>query len=98
MLVKLFWKNEPMKSGGFLGSGPTGKNAQDFEAEINDWLQDNPTIKIMDIRQSASGGSYFGSLWLISVWYEEGAELSAAPDHGPFSGSQGIQSSEGRGR
>jgi len=34
MRVKLFWKNEPMKPGAFLGLKPTGKNAEDFEAEI----------------------------------------------------------------
>jgi hypothetical protein len=97
MLVKLFWKNEPIISGGFFGSD-SGKNAQDFETEINAWLRDNPSMKIIDIRQSASVGSFSGSLWFISVWYEEGAELGIAPDHGPFSDSQGIQSSEGRGR
>jgi hypothetical protein len=72
MRVKLFWKNEPMKPGGFLGFNPTGKNAQDFDAEINAWLQNNQKIKIVEIKQSASGGSLAGSLWLISVWYEEG--------------------------
>jgi hypothetical protein len=71
MRVKLFWKNEPMKPGAFLGFSLTAKNAQDFEAELNAWLRDNPRIKIVDIRQSASGGSLAGSLWLISVWYEE---------------------------
>jgi hypothetical protein len=82
MLVKVFWKNEPMKPGGFLGFGLTGKNAQGFQTEINAWLRDNPRIKIVDIKQSASGGSFAGSLWLISVWYEEGAESGAAPDRG----------------
>jgi hypothetical protein len=77
MLVKLFWKNEAMKPAGFFGSGPTGKNAQVFEAEINAWLGDNPRIRIVDIRQSASGGSFAGSLWLISVWYEVGSEPGA---------------------
>jgi len=72
MRVKLFWKNEPMKPGAFLGK-PTAKNAQDFEADINAWLQNNAKIKIVDIKQSASGGSLAGSLWLISVWYEEGS-------------------------
>ncbi len=72
MRVKLFWQNEPMKPGAFLGFKPTGKNAQGFEAEINAWLQNNQRIKIVDIKQSASGGSFAGSLWLISVWYEEG--------------------------
>ncbi len=34
MRVKLFWQNEPMKPGAFLGFNLTGKNAQGFEAEI----------------------------------------------------------------
>jgi hypothetical protein len=72
MRVKLFWKNEPMKPSAFLGLNPRAKNAQDFEADINAWLQKNEKVKIVDIKQSASGGSFAGSLWLISVWYEEG--------------------------
>ncbi|MGC8666875.1 MAG: hypothetical protein ACP5VE_02000 [Chthonomonadales bacterium] len=82
MLVKLFWKNEPMKPGLFFGFGLTGKNAHGFEAEINAWLRNNPGIKVVDIKQSASGGSLAGSLWLISVWYEEGVELGSAADRG----------------
>jgi hypothetical protein len=78
MRVKLFWKNEPMKPGsGLFGSGLSAKNARDLEDEINGWLQQNPNIKIADIRQSASGGSFAGSLWLISVWYEEGSGTSS---------------------
>jgi hypothetical protein len=74
MRVKLFWKNEPMKPAtGFLGTKPSANNAKDFENEMNAWLQQNPKIRIVDVRQSASGGSFAGSLWLITVWYEEGA-------------------------
>jgi hypothetical protein len=73
--VKLFWKNKPMKPGAFLGFSPTGKNAPDFEAEMNGWLQGNHRIKIVDIKRSASGGSFAGSLWLILVSYEEGPNL-----------------------
>ncbi len=61
MRVKLFWKNEPMKR----------THALDLEAEINRWRADNPNIKVVDVTQSSSGGSFAGSLWLISVWYEE---------------------------
>ncbi len=71
MRVKLFWKNEPMARGGFLSSNPKGKCAQDYETEINAWLRDNQQVRIVDIKQSASGGSFAGSLWLISLWYEE---------------------------
>ncbi len=45
--------------------------AQDYETEINAWLRDNQQVRIVDIKQSASGGSFAGSLWLISLWYEE---------------------------
>jgi hypothetical protein len=79
MRVKLFWKNDPMKPGsGLFGSELSAKNAHDLEAEINSWLQQNPSIRIADIRQSASGGSFAGSLWLISIWYEEGPGTSSA--------------------
>ena len=53
--------------------GLSFKNAQDLESEINAWLQQNPSIKVVDIKQAASGGSFAESLWLISVWYEDGA-------------------------
>jgi hypothetical protein len=65
MKVKLFWKN------GLMGRGE--KDARDLEEEINAWLSENLRIKIVDIKQSSSGGSLAGSLWFVSVWYEEGA-------------------------
>ena len=81
MRVKLFWTNEPMKPAtGLLGGGRSGRNAQDFEVEINAWLQQHSGIRVLGIKQSASGGSFAGSLWLISVWYEEDAEPGAAHD------------------
>ena len=74
MRVKLFWKNQPGRPtlGAFKAQFSFG-NAQDLEHEINAWLQEHPGVKVIDIRQSASGGSYAESLWLISVWYEDGA-------------------------
>lgn len=75
MKVKLFWKNAP------IGNGD--KNAHAFEDEINAWLSEHQRIKIVDIRQSSSGGSFGSSLWFVSVWYEEvAAEPGAAPDRG----------------
>jgi len=68
MKVKLFWKNAPVGNG--------DKNARAFEDEINAWLSESPGIKIVDIRQSSSGGSFGSSLW--SVWY------------GPRKGSQQL--------
>jgi hypothetical protein len=61
MRVKLFWKNEPT----------TRTSALDLENEINSWLAENPNIKVVEVQQSSSGGSLAGSLWFISVWYEE---------------------------
>jgi hypothetical protein len=70
MKVKLFWANNPLGPARFTSSPPFGDEA--LENEINQWLLDHANIKIIDIRQSASGGSWKPSLWLISVWYEEG--------------------------
>ena len=74
MKVKLFWKKnpakfEPLVKFGFFG---TNANAISLEDEINAWLREHPHIKIADIRQSATGGSWGPMLWSISVWYEEG--------------------------
>ena len=73
MRVKLFWKNQPGRPGAGLFKGQSFGNAEELESEINAWLQQNPKTKIADIRQSASGGSFAESLWLISIWYEESA-------------------------
>ncbi len=71
MKVKLFWQNNPLGGGGMFSSA--GKNARALEGEINAWLSENPRIRIVDIKQSASGGSFAMSLWFVSIWYEEGA-------------------------
>ena len=56
------------------------KKSQELETEINNWLSQNPKIKVVDIKQSASGGSYYPSLWLISVWYEDDAQQQCQPE------------------
>jgi hypothetical protein len=56
------------------------KKSQELETEINNWLSQNPKIKVVDIKQSASGGSYNPSLWLISVWYEDDAQQQCKPE------------------
>jgi hypothetical protein len=71
MRVKLFWKNDPL--GPRRKSSFSEENARALESEINAWLRDNSMVKIVEIKQTASGGSYGPSLWLISVWYKEGA-------------------------
>jgi hypothetical protein len=70
MKVKLFWQSNPVVH--LLFSGKSDKNARALEDQINAWLSENPRIKIADIRQSAYYTSLGTSLWLISVWYEEG--------------------------
>ena len=46
------------------------KKIFELEEEVNSWLEQNPKIKIIDIRQSASGGSLHDTKLYISVWYE----------------------------
>lgn len=62
MKVKMFFKKELEK----------GKeiNIQALDEEINAWLEQNPNIKVIDIKQSASGGSVNRSSICISLWYE----------------------------
>ena len=56
----------------------------DVTAAVNSWLAEHPGIRVVDIRQSTSGGSFAGPLWLLSVWYEEPSETSwPVPDPGP---------------
>jgi hypothetical protein len=47
------------------------KKALGLEEEVNAWLDQHPNIKIIDIRQSASGGSLADTKLYISVWYED---------------------------
>ena len=44
---------------------------QTLENEINSWLSENQNIKIVDIKQSSSGGSFSPSSVCISLWYAE---------------------------
>ena len=46
------------------------KAAFHLQEEINAWLAANPGIKIIDIKQSSSGGSVEPSNIIISIWYE----------------------------
>ena len=41
-----------------------------LEADINNWLEEHPDIKIIDIMQSSNGGSWNDTKLFISVWYE----------------------------
>ncbi|MBT3210164.1 MAG: hypothetical protein HOB05_00425 [Bacteroidetes bacterium] len=63
MKMKLFGKANTKKDGSCM---------TDLENEINDWLKNNPNIEILDIKQSASGGSFHDTKLFVTVWYEEG--------------------------
>jgi len=47
------------------------KKVLGLEEEVNTWLEQHQKIKIVDIRQSASGGSLHDTKLYISVWYED---------------------------
>jgi len=47
------------------------KKVLGLEEEVNAWLGQQSNIKIIDIRQSASGGSMADTKLYISVWYED---------------------------
>ncbi|HEY6140050.1 MAG TPA: hypothetical protein VI670_20030 [Thermoanaerobaculia bacterium] len=81
MKMKLFWVNSPTKDAGLVISH-TGKNATAFEAQINQWLQENPDINVQFIEQSAYGYGSFRetSVWLITVWYHFKAETIGGGD------------------
>ena len=85
MRVKLFWKNDPLGPRcGKWGQRNSEGNATELESQVNSWLAEHPGIRVVDIRQSTSGGSFAGPLWLLSVWYEEPSETSwPVPDPGP---------------
>lgn len=60
-------KDVKMKLFGKEGS----KEILGLEDEVNVWLTQNPDVKIVDIKQSASGGSLHDTKLYIAIWYEE---------------------------
>jgi hypothetical protein len=64
MKVKLFFL--------WMKAADDEKDARSLEDKINAWLNQNPHIKVIDIKQSSNGLTYAGSRCLVSVWYEEG--------------------------
>ena len=81
MRVKLFCNIRGRNPNAVL-FGVSWRNPLDLEDEINAWLLQNPKIKLVDIKQSASGGSFAPSQWLVSVWYEEAVETEISPERG----------------
>jgi hypothetical protein len=47
------------------------KRWQILQDEINTWLTQKPNIKVVDIKQTSSGGSFSFSSVCISLWYQE---------------------------
>ena len=62
MKVKMF-----SKCGRYFGKSNI---AVSLESEINVWLESEPEIKVVDIKQTSCGGSLEPGQHLISVWYE----------------------------
>ena len=46
------------------------KIAETLEGEINVWMESQPGIKVVDIKQTSCGGSLEPGQHLVSVWYE----------------------------
>ena len=46
------------------------KSLDAMEIQVAEWLKENPSIKVVDIKQSAAGGSSGPLQLFISVWYE----------------------------
>ena len=65
MLVKMFAR----ASGHFTS---VGRAATKLEREINAWLEANPGIRVVQMKQSSSGGSFEPSKLWVSIWYEPG--------------------------
>jgi len=63
MKVKIFTNKE-----GYFKK--TSATSLELEREINLWLEANPNIKIIKIKQNSSGGSLEPTVHLISLWYE----------------------------
>jgi hypothetical protein len=63
MQVKIF-----SKCGGYFSKSP--QESSQLEQEVNSWLESNPGIKILDIKQSSCGGSLEPAKHIISIWYE----------------------------
>ena len=55
-------------SGGYFRH--ISRTALDLEDKINAWIEANPGIKIIDIKQPSCGGSLEPSNTIISIWYE----------------------------
>ncbi len=62
-----------MKLFGITNLSKKEVDVSNLEKEINVWLEQHPSIKINDIRQSSNGGSWANTKVFVSIWYEEDA-------------------------
>ena len=46
------------------------KKVHKIEEMVNEWLDENPGIEILEIKQSTSGGSFADTKFYISIWYK----------------------------
>jgi len=63
MKVKFFSRT------GFTGSYKPNHH-QGLEDEVNAWLEQNREVNIIDIKQSASGGSWAKPQFFVTIIYE----------------------------
>ena len=84
MLVKLF-----AASAGYFTS--IVRAASRLEQEVNDWLQANPEIRVLDIKQSSNGGSAEPSKIVLSIWYEPEPHSRPQPFAAAAEAEQGIK-------
>ncbi|MGK0499412.1 MAG: hypothetical protein ACJAYG_001049 [Oceanicoccus sp.] len=68
MEVKVFTKILQPKRG-FLRSDDKSTDGG-LEAEVNLWLASKPDIKVTNMTQSQSGGSWMPATLVVSLWYE----------------------------
>jgi hypothetical protein len=67
MKVKIF--DAATKRGSFVSRIDRAALDQ-LQAQIDQWLKDNPGIKVIHIKQSSAGGSWGPIQLFMSVWYE----------------------------
>ncbi|MCP4357921.1 MAG: hypothetical protein GY796_07900 [Chloroflexi bacterium] len=60
-----------MKLFGITNQNRKEVDVSNLEKEINVWLEQHPSIKIIDIKQSSNGGSWANTKVFVSIWYEE---------------------------
>ena len=62
-----------MKLFGRINTSKKGLNVIELEDEVNAWLEQNPKIRIINVKQSSNGVSMQNTKLFFSIWYEEAA-------------------------